>query len=318
MNYIVIDLEWNQSPLGRDSQEKMLPFEIIEIGAIKLNKDREIVGEFQQLIRPQVYQEIHSKTKEIIHMDMAELHDGVSFKEAATKLFQWCGEDYLFCTWGSMDLTELQRNLDYYKITDYISGPITYYDVQKIFSISFEEEKNPRTLSYAIEYLKIESKEDFHRALFDAKYTAEIFKRLDMNLVRKYYSLDYYHNPITKEEEIYLVYDNYSKFISREYSSKEAAFEDREIKDVVCFLCNKKTTKRIRWFTNNSKIYYSLCLCKEHGYLKGKIRVKKSKNGNYFIVKTAKIIGLEAAETLRMKHEEIKSKKRHKNIAHKR
>ena len=34
--YIVLDLEWNQSPLGKDGSMDRLPFEIIEIGAVKL------------------------------------------------------------------------------------------------------------------------------------------------------------------------------------------------------------------------------------------------------------------------------------------
>ena len=37
MNYIVFDLEWNQSPNGKERENPRLPFEIIEIGAVKLN-----------------------------------------------------------------------------------------------------------------------------------------------------------------------------------------------------------------------------------------------------------------------------------------
>ena len=38
MNYIVFDLEWNQNPDGRKHPDSRLPFEIIEIGAVKLNE----------------------------------------------------------------------------------------------------------------------------------------------------------------------------------------------------------------------------------------------------------------------------------------
>ena len=40
MNYIVLDLEWNQSSSGEEEVVKVLPFEIIEIGAIKLNSNK--------------------------------------------------------------------------------------------------------------------------------------------------------------------------------------------------------------------------------------------------------------------------------------
>ena len=38
MNFIVLDLEWNQCPTGKSDTIGQLPFEIIEIGAIKLTK----------------------------------------------------------------------------------------------------------------------------------------------------------------------------------------------------------------------------------------------------------------------------------------
>ena len=44
MNYIVFDLEWNQCPYGKGQENERIPFEIIEIGAVKLNSERQIHG----------------------------------------------------------------------------------------------------------------------------------------------------------------------------------------------------------------------------------------------------------------------------------
>ena len=44
MNYIVFDLEWNQNPAGKKTRNDKLPFEIIEIGAVKVNN-----GQFSQV-----------------------------------------------------------------------------------------------------------------------------------------------------------------------------------------------------------------------------------------------------------------------------
>ena len=49
MNYIIFDLEWNQSPGGKKYSNSRLPFEIIEIGAVKLNEERKQVDVFQRL-----------------------------------------------------------------------------------------------------------------------------------------------------------------------------------------------------------------------------------------------------------------------------
>ena len=45
-NYIVFDLEWNQSANGKERSVPHFPFEIIEIGAVKLNENFQMTGEF--------------------------------------------------------------------------------------------------------------------------------------------------------------------------------------------------------------------------------------------------------------------------------
>ena len=42
MNYIVMDLEWNQSYNGHMGEHPRMPFEIIEIGASKSGKERSL------------------------------------------------------------------------------------------------------------------------------------------------------------------------------------------------------------------------------------------------------------------------------------
>ena len=37
MNYIIFDLEWNQGNAATEATVENLPFEIIEIGAVRLN-----------------------------------------------------------------------------------------------------------------------------------------------------------------------------------------------------------------------------------------------------------------------------------------
>ena len=80
MNYIVLDLEWNQGS-GRAEASEELQFEIIEIGAVCLNEEGVIVGEFSRLIKPQIYHEMHKITSRLIHLQMQELEQGEPFCE---------------------------------------------------------------------------------------------------------------------------------------------------------------------------------------------------------------------------------------------
>ena len=86
--------------------------------------------------------------------------------------------------------------------------------------------------------------------------------------------------------------------------------EDNDIKYMVCCQCGKKAAKKTKWFSNNMKNYSCLAMCREHGYLKGKIRVYKTGEGKSFAVKIVKLITEENAEQLRERYMQIKEKKR--------
>lgn len=311
MNYIVIDLEWNQCPIGGTEIENF-PFEIIEIGAVKLNEERKIVNEFHEVINPQVYLDLHPKTNEIIQIEKEELEKGNPFIEVIGRFLTWCGSDFYFATWGTCDLFELQRNMDYYNMIPLATKPFIYYDVQKLFSLQTEGKKNAHSLEYAVDYWNIEKKENFHRALWDAEYTAMIFEKIDKPIFDCYFSIDYYHNPKCEEDEVYVVYNNYSKFISKEFDNKEDLMEDSKIKEVNCFLCKEKASKRLRWFSNNLKNYYCLAYCKRHGYLKGRIRINKTKEDKLFAVKIVSIISEEKANLLKEKYQDVRIHKQRK------
>lgn len=310
MNYIILDLEWNQSPLGKLRKDKELPFEIIEIGAVKLDVSKEVKSEFSEVIKPQVYEEIHYKTKEIINIQMKDLQDGGNFLDVITRFFDWCGKDYIFCTWGSMDLTELQRNMKYFNITGRIDQPIRYYDIQEIFSFINKEDNVTRALEYAVDKLNIKKDYSFHRALYDAKYAANILQLMDTQMWVNNYSIDYYHNPKSKEEKIRVVCDSYLKEVSMEFNEKEDALSDKEVRSTKCYKCGKKTTKKIKWFSHNAKTYYCLVVCKEHGNLIGNIGIKKTTKGKFFIVKTVRQASKEDTNNLRIKYMDIHKKKK--------
>lgn len=311
MNYIVIDFEWNQGSSAKQESEK-LPFEIIEIGAVKLNDSLDYIDDFHCIIKPVVYPDLFPVTKELIHIKQEELEDGITFREAVHELLDWCGKEYYFCTWGSMDLVELQRNMKFHKMKSLSDAPFIYYDVQKLFSLETEGRKNPRSLEYAVEYLGLNKDGRFHRALWDAIYTAQVFQSLDKSLADRYYSLDYYNNPKTREDEVYAVFGNYSKLISREFASREEAVHAPDIKELKCFMCGRTAPRRIDWFSNNPKNYYCLGYCREHGFLKGRLQMNRSESGKRFVVKIVSRINKEAAQTIAIHSKEIEQKKQEK------
>lgn len=310
MNLIVLDLEWNQSPNNR--KHPTVPFEIIEIGAIKLDTDFNQTGQFCEVIKPSIYKRLHSISRDITHLSMNQLNKGKPFKEVFSRFLEWCGEDFMICTWGCTDITELQRNMKYHGFPLF-KAPVLYYDIQKIFSLKYEEnKKSRRSLQDAVEFLNIKQTIPFHRALADACYTAEVIKTFELSDLTDNYSVDYYQKPSSKKDEYFFEFKDYTKYISREFDNKADILEDKRISSTICRKCGRSCRKKIRWFTGNSKTYYTLATCPEHGYFRSKLRIKKSDTGNYYAIKTTKYVDITALIDLKQKQLEIRKKRREK------
>lgn len=310
MNYIVLDLEWNQCPTGKNDGIPSLPFEIIEIGAVKLNKELQIIDQFHEVIRPVVYRTLHFRTKQIVHLTPAELNTAREFPTVISDFFAWCGEDPLFCIWGSCDLTELQRNLNFHQLPSPFAFPLIYYDIQKIFSIVYEDRKTRRSLEAAVDLLHIPKTIPFHSALSDAQYTALIVQQLREPEILNNSSVDYYQTPKNRRQELYLTYETYTKFVSKPFESRTHAMKDRVVASTICPVCRRTAQKRIRWFPVGSRNYCCLACCREHGYLKSKIRIRQREDGRYYAIKTQKLISEAAAYELYEKKEILKLKRR--------
>ncbi len=316
MNYIVFDLEWNQSPKGKEGAIDHLPFEIIEIGAIKLDENRNPIGEFQQLVSPSVYSQIHYKISEVTHLDMKILQrEGIPFSEAIRSFLAWCGKDFWFVTWGSMDLTELQRNMVYFGEEIPFPMPLLYYDLQKLYSLEYHGGDEKMSLDQAVEEMGIPVDEEkpFHHALDDAFYTGQIMAKMGFDQVKAFISMDYYRLPEREEDQVVLNFPGYTKFVSREFWDKEEVLASRKVNEVMCCCCHRLLRKKIRWFAVNSKLYVCLAVCPEHGLIRSKIRIKKSESGNVFAVRTTKLATEKDALAIAQKRDEVRKRRTERN-----
>ena len=308
-SYIVFDLEWNQgdAPVTRDG--KTLAFEIVEIGAVKLNEKREKIGEFSRLIKPQVHRHMHRITGKLIHLSMEDLEKGESFQKVASEFLEWCGPTPKFCSWGPLDLTEFQRNLDFFGMPLLSDRPLAFYDVQKLFSLAHDDGRSRKSLETAVDELGIEKDIPFHRAQADAEYTAKVFATFSEKILERI-SFDTYVTPKSRSKEIRIVFDNYAKFISREFPSKEDILENMEIMSTRCYLCKKSIKRQVKWFSPNGKHYYSVAVCDKHGFMKSNVRIKKAEDGNLYVVKTSRFISPEEVETMKARQRKIKKKQK--------
>ena len=69
MQYIILDMEWNQPWPGSYSAKKALPSplrgEIVQIGAVRLLENRTVADEFQILIQPKYFKKMNRKVSSL-------------------------------------------------------------------------------------------------------------------------------------------------------------------------------------------------------------------------------------------------------------
>jgi len=180
MEYIVFDLEFNQGfdeKTNKTIPNERCPFEILQIGALKLDKDLNIIDTFNSYVKPKIYNRVHPFITNMTGITNKMVKDAPDFPDVYKKFKRFIGKkDNIFCVWGSGDLKELYRNVYYYGLP-HKTIPKLYINVQSYASAYF---KNPSGksigLQNAIQLLEIEQTKSYHDAFNDAYYTTEILK----------------------------------------------------------------------------------------------------------------------------------------------
>ena len=137
MDYIILDMEWNQPWPGSPSAKKPLPVqirgEIIQIGAVRILEDQTVADEFQVLIKPRFYRRLNKRVSKLTGIQEARLKaEGIPFPEAMEQFRAWCGEDVAFLTWGFDDIAILQENLALFQLP--ADWTRRWYNAQMMFN----------------------------------------------------------------------------------------------------------------------------------------------------------------------------------------
>lgn len=182
MHFIVFDLEFNQdfsSLLNFDRRRSGYPFEIIQIGAIKLDQELNTIATFNRYVKPTFYTTVNPFISELTGITTEQLTIEEPFPEIYKAFIEFInGPDSVFCIWGMSDMKGLMENVEDHQLNDSLL-PKMYIDVQLYFSMYLNlPRKNVSGLQHALETLNIPTPYTFHNALNDAFYTAEIFKRI--------------------------------------------------------------------------------------------------------------------------------------------
>lgn len=181
MNYIVYDLEFNHE--HHEKNENIIPskcpFEIIQIGALKLDENFNTIESFNKLVKPKLYTTLHPYVQSLTNITTEMLVNAPSFKDVYKDFSHFIGGDKnVLCVWGVTDIKELIRNVEFHDLNTSII-PKQYINIQQYASKYLKYSKGSSIgLKNAVELFNIPINLDFHDAFNDAYYTCEIFKNI--------------------------------------------------------------------------------------------------------------------------------------------
>lgn len=301
MNYIILDMEWNQGYPGAKvfigDTRRQLSGEIIQIGAVKLNECFEVTDTYRRLVRPVFYRKMHYKVQELTGITKEQLLGAKSFTEVLPDFIAWCGEEHEFLIWGADDISILRQNIEInkqggYKIHD-------WYNLQLIYNAQYKSEHKQVALSTACEALGINTELQLHDALNDALYTAEICKKLDMKT-----GLATCRSEQKNSED-----SCKRKFRYYDFGNAKEALEFTSLTDNFCPLCGGELIAKSDYHRKYYNQFSAVRECEKHGFFVENIIVSKiNENAVNSKYKSAKTI--QRAKDSESAFENIKAQKR--------
>lgn len=273
MNYIILDMEWNQAMNAAQTVRSpvILNGEIIQIGAVKVNEKFEYLDKIKINVRPKYYKKMNPHVEKITGITDVQLKSGETFPQAFRRLSEWCGGEFRFITWGFDDIGILADNLALYGFDSRFGAD--YINVQLIYNRQMKSEHLQCALSTAAEALGIPLDVQVHDAFNDALLTFEVCKKLDMTLGIAEYAEYAPAIPVAVfKDAVNGVYDS-RKMLS-----------DSRVTEFKCPACGEKLTLG-QWLFSG-KACKTIAGCKRCGVYSAKLKAVKVGDEDFTVLRT--------------------------------
>ncbi|HBJ1650874.1 TPA: exonuclease domain-containing protein [Clostridium botulinum] len=195
MNYIIYDLEYNQINTENSRLSKTMKinrpwnfiFEIIQIGAIKLDENLKYVSNFKMYVKPKFLPKIDKHVLELMQVDENYIKlNGLPFNKVFKEFIHFIGEEKTtLITWSNNDLPILRSNISAWKISYSLKKHINI-DLQKVVMNKHNLSKQI-SLKKVLDMYNISNNNcKLHDAYTDASLTKEIFKKIGIEEINEF------------------------------------------------------------------------------------------------------------------------------------
>lgn len=171
--YLIIDLEATCGQGFYNKEEN----EIIEIGAILLDKEYKILRDFQTFVKPKRFPVLSEFCQRLTSIRQQDVDRAEPFPVAFKKFIQWVEKltgssikEVNFCSWGYYDKNQLMKDCQFHNI----EYP---FSTHRSLKHEFGKKRNikPPGMKRALEICGLKLEGAHHRALDDVRNIAKIF-----------------------------------------------------------------------------------------------------------------------------------------------
>lgn len=173
MHFVLFDLEATCWPAYTPGVSQ----EIIEIGALRMDRLGRVDDEFQSLVKPTIHPFLSPYCRNLTGIDQRDIDRARNFPSVWLDFEDWLVEmsDYFLISWGAVDERLIVNDLHYHKLdSSLVEG--RFYDLKRIYKEVFRLPEKTG-LAAAMRREGLESWGEAHRALDDARNLARIFHR---------------------------------------------------------------------------------------------------------------------------------------------
>ena len=258
---ILFDLEWNIGyqpyTFNYHGVEQVLRGEIIEIGAVRIDRQGNVLDTFSIHLRPRIFRKLQHHIAKVTGLTQADLDRGEPIAQGMRRFVEWCGPDAAFAEWGLDDVPVLKQNLFLLHMDE--RYPAEWYDLQRVFlSQRPRAEGEGMTLESVVTRLGLPMERPFHDALSDALYTADVCRAIDLEKGLAEYPTE----DALLRESLCPPPGDYRDFtVFRGYVDKDAVRNVPAVRDAPCPVCGAVLVPDEIWQKKGANASYTLCQC---------------------------------------------------------
>ena len=260
-NLVLFDLEWNigYQPFlfNYHGVQQTFRGEIIEIGAVKIDEDANVLDTFSIHLRPRIFRCLQHHIAKVTGLTQEDLDKGEPIIQGLRRFMKWCGPDAEFAEWGMDDVPVLKQNLFLCNLDE--SCPTVWYDLQQLFLREYpRKEGEGMKLENVVTRMGIPLERPFHDALSDTLYTADLCRMLDLRAGLAAYPSE----EDTLRQSLCPTPGDYRDFkVFRGYLDQSMWKLDPVIGTMACPVCGTALQPDDVWLKKGSSGWYTLSQC---------------------------------------------------------